>query len=67
MIATGGLLSLLVSLVICGLVFWLVIWFLDWVGVPEPFNKVIKVIIGLCVLIFLVNLLMGFSGHPLFR
>lgn len=58
--------NLLIQLVVAGLVFWLLIWFLGWVGLPEPFAKVAKVIIGLIVLIFLINILMGFSGHPLF-
>ncbi len=60
-------LSLVVQLVICGLCFWLVMWFLGWVGLPEPFMKVAKVIVGLVVLIFLINLLMSLAGHPMIR
>jgi hypothetical protein len=67
MISTAALLPLLISLVIAGLIFWLVLWFIGWVGVPEPFNKVIKVVFGLAILIYLVNVLLGVSGHPLFR
>ena len=67
MIATSGLLSLLITLVIVGLIFWLVIWFLGWVGVPEPFNKVIKVIVGLVCLVYLINVLLSLTGHHLFR
>lgn len=67
MIATSGLLSLLITLVIIGLIFWLVLWFIGYVGVPEPFNKVIKVVAGLIVFVYLINVLMGMSGHPLFR
>ena len=58
-------LNLVIQLVICGLCFWLILWFVGWVGVPEPFLKVIKVILGLCVLIFLINVLMSFAGHPM--
>lgn len=67
MITGSALLSMVVTLVIVGLIFWLVLWFVDYVGVPEPFNKVIKVIIGLAALIFLIDLLLGLSGHPLIR
>ena len=42
-----GLLSLLVTLVIVGLIFLLLFWFIGTVGLPEPFNKVAKVILGL--------------------
>ncbi len=61
-ISGQALFQALIALVIAGLIFWLVIWFIGWVGVPEPFNKVIKVIIGLAVLIFLVNILLGLAG-----
>jgi hypothetical protein len=67
MIAGSSLLSVLITLVIVGLIFWLLWWFIGYVGLPEPFNKVAKVIIGLIALIFLINLLLGFSGHPLIR
>lgn len=67
MISGATLLSLVVTLVIIGLIFWLVIWFVDYAGVPDPFNKVIKVIVGLAVLVYLVNVLLGLNGHPLIR
>jgi hypothetical protein len=67
MISAASALSLLVTLVILGLIFWLVMWFVDWVGVPDPFNKVIKAIAGLVVLVYLINVLFGLSGQPLFR
>lgn len=67
MVAGSALLSLLVTLVIVALIFWLVWWFIGYVGVPEPFNKVIRVILGLVVLIYLINILLGMTGHPLVR
>jgi len=67
MISGAVLLALLVKLVIMGLIFWLIWWFIDYVGVPEPFHKVLKVVIGLVALIFLINILLGLSGQPLFR
>lgn len=67
MISGSALLTLVVTLVIVGLIFWLVIWFVDYAGVPEPFNKVIKVVVGLVVVVYLINVLLGISGHPLIR
>lgn len=57
--ATGGLLSLLVTLVIVGLIFWLLWWFLGVVGLPEPFGKVATVILALCAVIYLIGILTG--------
>lgn len=55
----AGLLSLLVTLVIVGLIFWLMWWFIGYIGLPEPFNKVAMVLIGLAALVYLVGLLTG--------
>ena len=67
MIATTGLVGLLVTLVVAGLIFWLLFWFIGFVGLPEPFNKVALVILALVAVIFLIDLLMRVGGHPLLR
>ena len=67
MISSSGILSLLVTLVLAGLIFWLVWWFINYIALPEPFNKVARVLIGLAALVFLMDLLLGLSGHPIFR
>ena len=68
MITGSTLLSLLVTLVVVGLIAWLCWWFIDFCGLPEPFNKVAKVLVALVVLIFLINMLLGFGGGtPLIR
>lgn len=68
MISGAVLLSLLVSLVIAGLIFWLIWWFIGYVGIPEPFNKVIRVVIGLVAIVYLINILLSLGGHtPLVR
>ena len=63
----SGLLSLLVTLVIVGLILWLCWWFISYIGLPEPFNKVARVLIALVALVFLINLLLGFLGTPFIR
>ena len=67
MIEVSSLLSLIVTLVIAGLIAYLLWWFVDFVGLPEPFAKVAKVVIALVVMIFLINILLGIGGTPLFR
>jgi len=65
-ISLEGLLSFVVYIVIVGLIFWCIWWFIGYVGVPEPFNKVIRVVLGLIALVIVVNLLLGLAGSPLF-
>ena len=67
MIAGSTLISLLVMLVVAGLIFWLCLWFIGFIGLPDPFAKVAKVILGLVVFLFLLNLLFGLGGHPLVK
>jgi len=67
MISGSALMSLLITLVIVGLICWLIWWFIGYVGLPEPFNKVARVIVALFALIYLINLLLSLGGHPLIR
>ena len=59
-----NLIALLVTLIVLGLLFWLAIWLIDWIGLPEPFNKVIKVVIGLVVFLYLAGVLLGMTPMP---
>lgn len=64
---TGAvLIQALIWLVIGGVIFWLVNWGIGYIGVPEPFNKVIRVILVIVVVIFCINALLLLVGKPLF-
>lgn len=65
-LALQGVLGLLIELVIVALIFWAIWWFIGYVGVPEPFNKVIRVLLGLVALIYIINVLLSMIGSPLF-
>lgn len=65
-ISAQSLLMAMVYIVIAAVIFYLIWWFIGWVGVPEPFLKVLKVILGLIAIIFLINILLGLVGQPLF-
>ncbi len=54
-----GILALLISLVIWGLIFFIIYWGIGQIALPEPFNKVITVIVVLAVIIVIIGLLMG--------
>ena len=67
MIAGSGLLSILVTIVVVGLVCYLLWWLIGYIGLPEPFDKVARVIVALVAVIFLLNLVLGLTGTPLIR
>ena len=66
-ISGSQLLNSFVILVVGALIFWLILWFVKYVGIPEPFNKVIRVIVGLVALIFLINFLLSLIGRDFIR
>ena len=66
-ISGSQLVNALVILVVAALIFWCVLWFVRYIGIPEPFNKVIRVIVGLVALIFLINFLLSLIGRDFIR
>ena len=56
------MISLLITLVIYGLIFYAIWWFVGYVGLPAPFDKVVRVVIALIALIVVVDLLLGLQG-----
>lgn len=55
-----GLLGLIVWLLVIGLIFYVLWWAVGQVGVPEPFNKVIRVVLAVACAIILIYMLLGF-------
>lgn len=55
-------------LIIAGVIFWLLSWAIDYVGVPEPFRKVARVVLVLLAVFILIGLLLSLvGGQPIFR
>ena len=56
----ASLLHTLLWLIGAALVFWLIWWLVKWVGVPEPFLKVVKVILGVAAVVTLIHAISRF-------
>lgn len=61
------LLTIVVYIVIVGLILWAVWWFIGMVGLPEPFNKVARVLVALVALLIVAYLLLGLLPPVHFR
>lgn len=59
---TVSLLHLVIWIVIIGIIFYVLWWIVDYVGLPEPFNKVAKVIIALAAVVLLISKLLPLAG-----
>lgn len=56
------LVNALIWLVGIGLIFWLLWWFISYVGLPEPFAKVARVLIALVAVVMLIRVIMQITG-----
>lgn len=66
-ISGSAVVSALIWIIVLGIVFWLLFWLIGYVGLPEPFNKVARVILAVAAVIVLINCLLMLAGHPIIR
>lgn len=64
-ISGSQVVDVVIWLIVAGVIFWLLNWLIDYVGVPEPFRKVAKVIIAIVAVLLVINALLALAGHPL--
>lgn len=62
-LSVSGLLPLLLDIIILAVVCWLLWWLIGYIGIPEPFNKVLRVIVAVVAVIWLINVLLSLSGN----
>ncbi len=62
-----SILSLLVFLILIGLAFWVISTLAGAFGIPGPIVTVLYVILVVFVVIYLLQLLGGYSGGPVLR
>lgn len=58
----GSLVALVVYLLVVGLIIWLLIWLIDYIPVPEPFNRVAKIVIMVVGVLIVIYVLLGLVG-----
>lgn len=63
----SSLVSFVVWLIVIGSIFGLLWWLVGYAGLPEPFNKVARVVIAVIAVLLLINLLLGLVGQAPFR
>jgi hypothetical protein len=67
MIDLSSLVGVVVYILIVGGICWLLWWLVAYIGLPEPFGKIARVIIAVVAVVAMINLLLSFVGSPLFR
>ncbi len=68
MISLSGAVMLIVYLIVAGLIFFLLDWLIRYVGVPEPFAKIARVILAILAVLVVIGILLSLvNGVPVFR
>jgi hypothetical protein len=66
-ISGNSIVEAFIGIVVVGLICWLLWWFISYIGLPEPFNKVARVIVALVAVVFLIDFLLSLIGHGFIR
>lgn len=61
----ADLVRVVVYLVVFGLIFWLLWWLISYCALPEPFNKVARVILAVAAVLLIISVLLGLAGVPI--
>lgn len=64
MISGHNVMLAIIWIVIAGVCFWLLDWLIRYVGVPEPFAKVARVVLAIACVVVLINALLTLAGKP---
>lgn len=64
-ISGSALVSAVIWLIIVALIFWLLWWLVGYINPPEPFAKILRVILAILAVLFLINALLSMAGHPI--
>jgi len=68
MVSLSALITLVIYVIVAGLIFYLIWWLIGYCGLPEPFNKVCRILVAVVAVLFLIGILLSMiNGQPLFR
>jgi len=55
----SSLFALLITVIVVGAVFYLLFWLVGYLGLPEPFAKVARVVLAVIAVLYLLAMLTG--------
>jgi len=64
MITATAVLSVMLYFVVFGLIFWIVSWGVNQIAIPEPFNKIVQVLLIVFAVVIVINGLLMLIGSP---
>ncbi len=60
----SAIVTMFIWIVVVALICWLLWWLIGYMGLPQPFDKVLRVIVAVIAVIFLINAILTPVGKP---
>ncbi len=68
MISLSAAVNVFIYLLVAGLVFGLLFWLIQFIGLPEPFNKAARVVLAILAVLVIIGILLSLvGGQAIFR
>lgn len=64
-ISGSAVVNAVIWLLVAAVIFWLLNWLVGYIGVGEPFAKIIRVVLAIFAVLICINALLTLAGHPL--
>jgi hypothetical protein len=58
----SAVVTVFITIIVVALICWLVWWLIGYMGLPQPFDKVLRVIVAVVAVIFLINAILTLVG-----
>jgi hypothetical protein len=58
----GALLQLIIYLLVLGILYWLVVYVIDAIPIPDPPNRIIKLVLAVVLAIVIILMLLNLLG-----
>jgi hypothetical protein len=67
MISISGAVTIVITLIVAGLIFGLLWWLIGYCGLPQPFDKVARVVLAIIAVLVVIGILLQLvGGTPIF-
>ncbi len=63
----SAIITMFIWIVVVALICWLLWWLIGYMGLPQPFDKVLRIIVAVVAVIFLINAILTLVGQPFIR
>ena len=65
LISGSAVVSVVIWLLVASLIFFILNWLIGYIAPPEPFAKILRVVMAIAVAIVLINALLSLAGMPI--